>query len=117
MCRASNCCSRSRYGDSYAGCTPVLTLHQLDDAQRDLHDAGESSRRYEVTLTQQTSAFQKQQADIDRRLMIVTQSEISDDAVRRFESSMDKLHRLDVANAYLEMLAEVDKLRSMPAVR
>ena len=43
--------------------------------------------------------------------MIVTQSETSDDAVRRFESSTNKLHKLDVANAYLELLLEVDRLR------
>ena len=53
------------------------------------------------------------QADIDRRLLIVTRSETSDDAVQRFESSMARLRALDVASRYTEMLYEVDKLRSV----
>lgn len=43
--------------------------------------------------------------------MIITSSETSDEAVQRFESSMDKLRRLDVANGYIELLKEVDVLR------
>lgn len=54
--------------------------------------------------------FKKQQADIDRRLFILTRSETSDDAVRRFDASMEKLRRLDVAKGYMELLAEVDTL-------
>jgi len=43
--------------------------------------------------------------------MIITSSETSGEAVQRFESSMDKLRRLDVANGYIELLKEVDVLR------
>jgi len=42
--------------------------------------------------------------------MIVTQSETSDDAARRFSASMEQLRRLDMANNYIEMLSEVDKI-------
>lgn len=56
--------------------------------------------------------FTKTQADIDRRILIITRSEASDDAVRQFDSSMEKLRRLDVAKGYVELLTEVDKLRS-----
>lgn len=45
--------------------------------------------------------------------MIITQSDASDDAVGRFESSMAKLRNLDVANGYVELLKEVDTLRYM----
>lgn len=55
-------------------------------------------------------AFRQEQGEIDRRLMIVTQSETSDDALQRFESSMERLRRLDVASGYAEMLKEVDAL-------
>jgi len=41
----------------------------------------------------------------------VTQSETSDDAVRKFDESMEKLRRLDVATGYMELLAEVEVLR------
>lgn len=45
--------------------------------------------------------------------MIVTQSETSDDAVRKFDSSMEGLRKLDVAQEYMELLAEVENLRFM----
>jgi RAD50-interacting protein 1 len=64
-----------------------------------------------ATLQEKTWQFNKEQEDIDRRLMIITSSETSDEAVQRFESSMDKLRRLDVANGYIELLKEVDVLR------
>lgn len=43
--------------------------------------------------------------------MIVTQSETSDDAVKRFEASMEGLRRLDIAAGYMELLKEVDDAR------
>ena len=42
----------------------------------------------------------------------MTQSETSDDAVQRFEESMENLRKLDVAAGYIELLKEVDSLRS-----
>ena len=43
--------------------------------------------------------------------MIVTQSETSDDAIHKFDSSMESLRKLDVAQAYMELLTEVENLR------
>lgn len=45
--------------------------------------------------------------------MIVTQSETSDDAVQIFDSSMESLRKLDVAQEYMELLTEVESLRSL----
>ena len=59
---------------------------------------------------EQAQNFKKQQADIDRRLLIVTQSETSDDAVQKFDTVMGRLQRLDVATGYMNLLAEVDSL-------
>lgn len=42
---------------------------------------------------------------------MITTSETSDEAVPRFEAVLDTLQRLDVANAYVELLSEVDVLR------
>ena len=41
----------------------------------------------------------------------MTQSETSDDAVKKFDHSMGKLRRLDVAKGYADLLNEVDRLR------
>lgn len=56
-------------------------------------------------------AFQQEQEDIDRRLLVVTQSETSDEAVQKFEESMGRLRQLDVAAGYVELLKEVDALK------
>jgi negative regulator of replication initiation len=57
------------------------------------------------------ASFGAQQSDIDRRLMVLTASETSDEAVPRFEAVLDTLQRLDVATAYLELLQQVHVLR------
>lgn len=43
--------------------------------------------------------------------MIITQSDTSDEAVRQFEASMEKLRRLDISKGYMELLNEIDRLR------
>ena len=64
-------------------------------------------------LYQRAKTFQSQQNDVDRRLMIVTQSETSDNAVQKFDHSMESLRKLDVAQEYMELLTEVENLRSI----
>ena len=43
--------------------------------------------------------------------MIVTRSETSDDAVQKFDHSMESLRKLDVALEYMKLLTEVENLR------
>lgn len=62
-------------------------------------------------MRSQAERFGESQRDIDRRVMILTQSETSDDAVAKFEASMSKLRRLDIADGYVRQLQDVDKLR------
>ena len=88
-----------------------LLKQQLDDAQRDLHQAKHAAHAHQTDLQQRADAFRHDQADIDRRLMVITASETSDDAVPRFEAVLDTLQRLDVAHGYVELLSEVDVLR------
>ena len=45
--------------------------------------------------------------------MILTQSETSDDAVQKFDHSMESLRKLDIAQGYMELLTEVENLRSI----
>ncbi|KAK5125106.1 hypothetical protein LTR85_000780 [Meristemomyces frigidus] len=89
-----------------------LLKRQLDDARRDHDDAKRKSEQHHGSLRQKAQAFQKEQGDIDRRLLIVTQSETSDDAVQKFEASMERLRKLDVAAEYVALLKEVDTLRT-----
>ncbi len=88
-----------------------LLKQQLDDAQRDLHDAKHAQRDHHAQLQQRAAAFAREQNDIDRRLMVMTASDTSDEAVPRFEAVLGTLQRLDVASGYIELLADVDQLR------
>ena len=88
-----------------------LNRKQLHDAEAALEQAHNASKTHSNSLHQEAEKFKTKQADIDRRLMIVTQSETSDDAVMKFNDSIEKLGRLDVAKGYMDILKEVDQLR------
>ncbi|KAJ9647125.1 hypothetical protein H2199_002111 [Coniosporium tulheliwenetii] len=89
-----------------------LLQKQLEDARQDLQTAKNLYSEYASSSQRSARDFAKKQQDIDRRLRIITQSDTSDDAVGKFESSMDKLRRLDVASGYMELLQEVEIISS-----
>jgi hypothetical protein len=76
-----------------------------------LHDAKKASQDHQVSIHTQAERFSQSQRDIDHRVMVMTQSETSDEAVSRFEASMSKLRRLDTAEGYVRQLQNVGKLR------
>jgi chromosome segregation ATPase len=88
-----------------------LLKQQLGDAQRDLHDAKHHQHEHHRQLQDKAAAFHREQHDMDRRLLVMTASETSDDAVPRFEAALGTLQRLDVAGGYMELLRDVDVLR------
>lgn len=88
-----------------------LLKQQLDDARREHQHAHQAAQEHTQLIESQAHDFQGKQEDIDRRLLIVTQSDTSDDAVQKFETSMERLRKLDVATGYIELLKDVDVLR------
>jgi 23S rRNA maturation-related 3'-5' exoribonuclease YhaM len=84
---------------------------QLQDAQKDLQEAKTASIVHATSLTKIVKYFDREQVEIDKKLRDVTQSDTSDDAVRKFEASMDKLNKLTVAKEYVRLLRDVDLLR------
>ncbi|KAK4889906.1 hypothetical protein LTR27_011329 [Elasticomyces elasticus] len=88
-----------------------LLKQQLDEAKRDHDGIVQETEQHVQSVQAKANAFQKEQHDIDRRLLIVTQSETSDEAVQKFEASMERLRKLDVAAGYVELLKEVDVLK------
>ncbi|KAL9130908.1 MAG: hypothetical protein Q9217_001011 [Psora testacea] len=90
----------------------LLTNMKLEEARATLEKATTASKTHTQELLERAQAFQRQQSVVDRRLMIVTQSETSDDAVKKFESNMESLQRLDIAQGYMELLTEVEHLSS-----
>lgn len=75
-----------------------------------LEKATYASNNHSVDLLKRANNFDSLQSDVDRRLLVLTRSETSDDAVRKFDSSMELLQRLEVAKGYFQLLAEVDSL-------
>ena len=88
----------------------ALLQRQHAEAIRVLQEAKSASNTQCTTVAQRIKRFQKQQLDIDRRLKILTQSETSDDAVTKFDGVMSKLRRLEIAQNYVDLLHEVEKL-------
>lgn len=75
-----------------------------------LEKATHASNQHSLDLFKKVNNFNSLQSDVDRRLQILTRSETSDDAVGKFDSSMELLQRLEVATGYFQLLAEVDIL-------
>jgi RAD50-interacting protein 1 len=86
----------------------ALLRKQLDDAQKDLEEARQASVEHDASLKLQVAEFEHAQEDIDRRLKGITMSDTCEVAVKRFESSMDRLHQLDVAKGYVQILQLVE---------
>ena len=89
----------------------ALLKTQVTAAQQDLEDAKHAAHAHHTDIQQEAQNFRRAQADIDRRLLVITASETSDEVVPRFEAILDNLDRLDVANGYVVLLARVDALR------
>ncbi|KAL8844378.1 MAG: hypothetical protein Q9176_001288 [Flavoplaca citrina] len=87
-----------------------LLKQQLLEAEQHLADATKASEIHSSALLQQARQFKKQQADVDRRLLIVTRSETSDDAIEKFDADIRALQQLDIATGYVELLAQVEDL-------
>ncbi|KAJ5141255.1 hypothetical protein N7526_002250 [Penicillium atrosanguineum] len=87
-----------------------LQRKQLAEAHEALSNATKTSNDHAEATRKRAEAFSAEQADIDQRLMIITQSETSDHAVRRLEKSMKKLQRLELSKGYVELLKEAEEL-------
>ena len=84
---------------------------QLDEARADHDQAATQATQHHGDLRQRAEAFTKQQNNIDRTLMIVTQSDSTEEAVARFEDVMSSYQRLEVATSYIALATEVETLR------
>ncbi|KAI4222545.1 MAG: hypothetical protein L6R36_006066 [Xanthoria steineri] len=87
-----------------------LLKQQLLEAEKHLAETTKASEAHRSALLQQARTFKSQQADVDRRLLIVTRSETSDDAIGKFDADIKALQHLDIATGYVELLAQVEDL-------
>ncbi|KAJ5239740.1 hypothetical protein N7468_004359 [Penicillium chermesinum] len=87
-----------------------LQRKQLAEAQDALSNATKASDDHAEATRRRAEAFMMEQADIDQRLKTITQSETSDEAVRRLENSMERLQRLEISKGYVALLKEAEEL-------
>ncbi|KAL5334020.1 TIP-1 family-domain-containing protein [Aspergillus crustosus] len=87
-----------------------LQRNQLAEAQEALSNATKASDDHVEATRHRADAFNEQQADIDRRLKLLTGSDASDEAARRFETSIKKLRRLELSRGYVTLLKDAEEL-------
>lgn len=62
-------------------------------------------------MLQQTQEFERQQASVQERLMIVTSSDTPEEATQRLRGPLEKLRKLRLAEQYVDMLEFVESLK------
>ena len=87
---------------------------QLAEAQEALSSATKASNDHADATRKRAEAFNAEQAEIDRRLKAITKSDASDDAAQKFETSMERLRRLEISRSYVALLKDADELRYEP---
>ena len=86
-------------------------LSQLHEAEEILKNAKMAWQEHIEIVRRECAAFQQQQTKIDSRLMTVTKSDTIDEAAKKFETSLEKLRKLDIAEGYMDLLFRADSLR------
>lgn len=64
-------------------------------------------------MQRQAQDFDREQRNVDQRLLQVTNFHASDNAVQLLSSHLDKLEKLDIADAYVRQLQDVEHMRSV----
>jgi len=85
-----------------------------------LEAAKKASASHSSLMLEQTQEFERQQNSVQKRLMIVTSSNTPEEAMKRLKGPMEKLRRVELARAYVELLKDVadltkDARRHLPA--
>ena len=89
-----------------------LTENELKNAKSELQEAQKASASHTSQMLQQTRDFELQHASVQNRLMIITSSDSPEEALRLLKGPMAKLQHLELAEAYLQLLREVDDLKA-----
>lgn len=88
----------------------ILTISKLVEAKCSLEHAQDKSSCNSATTRRDAEGFKQSQADIDRRLTIITNSDTADEAVTKFEEMMGTMRKFDIVNTYLAALQDVERM-------
>ncbi|KAA8892947.1 TIP-1 family-domain-containing protein [Sphaerosporella brunnea] len=83
---------------------------QLTTADSAVISAQTALSAHSAQLADAADEFECIQDSIDRRLLATTSADTATDAAARFEETIEKLRRLDVAKGYVDLLAKVQAL-------
>lgn len=83
---------------------------QLSTADSTVDSASSALKTHSEKLLAEANAFQAAQAGIDRRLLATTSAVTAAEAAEQFETTVEKLRRLDVARGYVDLLRRVQEL-------
>ena len=84
---------------------------QLDDAIKELEEARDTAHNRQGSLQARIDEFNQLQASIDERVKVAAASDAPSEAIARLQKPMKKLQALDMAQKYLTLLQDVEKLR------
>ncbi|KAL0939703.1 rint-1 family protein [Colletotrichum truncatum] len=85
---------------------------QLDNAIKQLDEARRTSDDRQSSLSQRIHDFQELQRSIDIRVKIAAASDAPNQAIARLQRPMKKLQTIELAQKYLVLLQDVEKLRT-----
>ncbi|KID92434.1 RINT-1 family protein [Metarhizium guizhouense ARSEF 977] len=85
---------------------------QLDDAVKELEKARRTTEDRGDSLQQQIDEFNELQASIDTRVKIAAASDAPSEAIARLQRPMKKLQHVELAQKYLILLQDVERLRA-----
>lgn len=85
---------------------------QLDDAVKELEEARRHADNQQGDLQQRIDEFQELQDSIDKREAIAAASDAPDQAIARLQEPMERLRAVELAQKYLVLVDDVEKLRS-----
>ncbi|CAG8972621.1 hypothetical protein HYALB_00005390 [Hymenoscyphus albidus] len=83
---------------------------QLQDARSKLDASKQASADYTSKMLEQTKQFKIQQKSVQKRLKIVTNSDSPEEATKFLKGPMERLRRVELAAAYVQLLKDVDDL-------
>lgn len=84
---------------------------QLDGAVKDLEDARRTAEDRHGTLQARIDEFHELQDSIDLRVRIAAESDAPSEAIARLQAPMKKLQTVELAQRYLVLLQDVERLR------
>ncbi|KAK5069261.1 hypothetical protein LTR51_008511 [Lithohypha guttulata] len=88
----------------------TLLKEQLVKAKEDHRHAERVFEEEKTSLSDRASRQQADQTDLTRRIQIITQSEVSDDAIRKLDEPLQKLRRIEIAEQYVTTLQHAGRL-------